>query len=87
LVLGDQAAPEEPEAKGDADPETVQGHLQDPDPAVQGSQGSGLYETHDATVEKLYFRRHSFVRRIILLHWGLYYKTYYGRKLRIFILS
>ena len=38
---GDQAAPEEPQAEGDAHQEAVQGHLQDPDPAIQGSQGSG----------------------------------------------
>ena len=39
--FGDQAAPEELEAEGNAHQEAVQGHLQDPDPAVQGSKGAG----------------------------------------------
>ena len=36
-----EAATEELKAEGNPDPETVPGHLQDPDAAVQGSQGPG----------------------------------------------
>ena len=43
---GDQAAPEELETEGNAHQETVQGHLQDSDQAVQGSQGSGIYHSN-----------------------------------------
>ena len=36
-----EAATEELKAEGDSDPETVPGHLQDPDAPIQGFEGPG----------------------------------------------